>query len=672
MSIHDSSRPEQEIHLLPDFIANQIAAGEVVQRPESVVKELVENAIDAGASAIAVVVRQSGKQLIHVVDNGKGMSRADLALALKRHATSKISSQEDLYHIMTLGFRGEALASIASVASIEIRTKREDDELGSKLIAVPNEVETIELCQMDRGTHIFVRNLFYNVPARKKFLRSDITEFRHIADTMTKFALAHPAIRFTLYDDDALVFDVHPGDMQKRIVDLMGETVAGRMIPIAHTTPLVQVHGFVSLPQFASKARSDQYLFLNGRTILNRQITHAVMSAFEHLITHASYPAFIVFIQVDPTHVDINVHPQKHEVKFDDDRTVYSAVREAVTAGLRNADIVPEASFRTFDSTRGAEGLYLHTPQQTISGVGQSNVVMVNRLTGEILPESPIGATIIPQSPTHYNHEIQTYRQEGISRQDIRKTMSAYDILFGAQSAVPSEPSSPVIDDPLQNDHTVGNSPEQGMLALDHTFDKEEKNPFVYQLHRKYLLMPIAKGVQVIDQHIAHERILYERALHAMNREYVYAQELLFPVAIQITPHDGLLLKELSDELHTLGYYYTIASHDDSGTASLVHITAVPQDVPHGNAWQSLQELIEQYREYAEVRHTSLRDNLAASFACRASVKAGDYLSQEQMHTMIRDLYKCAMPYVCPHGRPVMIDIRTEELDRRFGRSVQK
>ncbi len=661
---------EQEIQVLPDFIANQIAAGEVVQRPESVVKELVENALDAGATTIAVVVRQSGKQLIHIVDNGKGMGKADLMLALKRHATSKIKTAEDLHKIVTLGFRGEALASIASVASIEIRSKRAQDDLGWKLMAKPNEEEVREPCQVDVGTQIFVRNLFYNVPARKKFLRSDLTEFRHIADTMTKFALAHPHIRCTFYDDDALIFDVHPSDLRGRIVALMGESNASRMISVEHSTPLVTVRGFVSLPQFASKARSDQYLFLNGRTIINRQINHAVMSAFEHLITHASYPAFIIFIEVDPTRVDINVHPQKHEVKFDDDRTVYSAVREAVVAALRQADIVPMATFRPFDPTQQRESLQLVSPTQSQDSNNSGETILVNRLTGEIL-SSPLAhggldsAIRNEQQRTVINSESDfTALRNTVTQSEVRKTMSAYEVLFGQEQSRQAAPSMSQILHPGESQQALSGAQtlfgeERGGL--------EQKIPFVYQLHRKYILLPVQKGLQVIDQHIAHERILYERALKAMNREYKYAQELLFPVEISITPDDAVVFSEIEDELAELGYHcqYDSAKH-------VLSMTSIPQDVSTGKAWQSLQELFEQYREYAEVRHTGLRDNVAASFACRASIKAGDYLSQEQMQTMVRDLYACAMPYVCPHGRPVMIDLRTEEFDRRFGRTVER
>ena len=318
------------IHILPEYIANQIAAGEVVQRPESVVKELVENSMDAGAEQISVVVRGSGKQLIHINDNGSGMTRDDLALSTKRHATSKIQTVQDLEHIMTLGFRGEALASIGAVAHLEIRTRMQEDEIGWKLTAEPLKDDTIEPFKSEKGTQIFVRNLFFNVPARKKFLRSDLTEFRHISETMLKFALARPDIRFTFYDADSLIFDVKPSSLEQRIVALMGERSASQLIPVEFAAPLVKVSGFVGQPSMAKQSRSGQYFFLNGRAITNRALTHAVFFPFEHLLDKNSHPFFVLNIEIDAEKVDVNVHPQKHEVKFDDERMVYNTIQQAV------------------------------------------------------------------------------------------------------------------------------------------------------------------------------------------------------------------------------------------------------------------------------------------------------------------------------------------------------
>ncbi|MES2766700.1 MAG: DNA mismatch repair endonuclease MutL, partial [Bacteroidota bacterium] len=336
----------QKIHILPDFIANQIAAGEVVQRPESVVKELVENSLDAGADSVAIVVRGAGKKLIHVIDNGRGMERDDLQLALKRHATSKIQTMQDLERIQTLGFRGEALASISSVASVEIRTKREEDSLGWKLCSEPNEAEVLEPFSAEKGTQIFVKNLFFNVPARRKFLKSDLTEFRYISDTMLKFAVSNPAVRFTFYDDDTLIFDTKPSALKERICDVLGAQIENNLIEISFKNDFVEVSGFVGKPLLAKQSRAGQYLFLNGRSIMNRAVSHAVFSPFEHILDKNQHPFFVLNLAIDPEKVDINVHPQKHEVKFDDDRVVYNAVQQAVGEALQSNHFVPEVRFR--------------------------------------------------------------------------------------------------------------------------------------------------------------------------------------------------------------------------------------------------------------------------------------------------------------------------------------
>lgn len=644
---------ESEIRILPDFIANQIAAGEVVQRPESVVKELVENALDAEADTIVVVVRGAGKQLIHVIDNGRGMSHADLLLACKRHATSKIRTADDLQRIMTLGFRGEALASIASVAQIEIRTRREQDGAGWKLVSQPLSDPVVEPCTLERGTQVLVKNLFYNVPARRKFLRSDLTEFRHISDTMLRFAIGHPDIRFVFYDDDTLVYDVHPADLRTRLLQLLGERFAESLLPAQAESELVKVHGFIGQPSFAQKTKAEQFLFMNGRTISSKQLSHAVFSAYEHLIDSSEYPPYVLFMDIDAERVDVNVHPQKHEVKFDDDRLVYSILKQAAAEALRAHDLTPQMQFRSQDASSPFERMMFNEPGKPAESA------LVNRITGEILDSS---APRLPQMRAEHDDTPRRAFDDGSPV--TRRTMSAYEALFGVQAsdAAPLGHTASGVAGAHRNAQQPAfeqpRLPDMPSQTGQHAGAK-----FFWQLHRKYILTQTDRGIAIIDQHVAHERILYERALKVITESLPYSQELLFPVQVELNTSERILLQELAEELQRLGF--RLAMHGDAA----VEILAVPVDIRTGHEESALREILEQYREYEQVRNTDARDNLAASFACRASIKTGDTLSIAEMRQLVEDLYATSLPYVCPHGRPVVVEFPLQELDRRFGRT---
>ncbi|MBS1536537.1 MAG: DNA mismatch repair endonuclease MutL [Bacteroidetes bacterium] len=631
------------IHILPEYIANQIAAGEVVQRPESVIKELVENSLDAGAEQVSVVVRGAGKQLIHILDNGSGMSRGDLALATKRHATSKIQTVQDLEHIMTLGFRGEALASIGAVAHLEIRTRREDDEIGWKLTAEPLKDDVIEPFKSEKGTQIFVRNLFFNVPARKKFLRSDLTEFRHISETMLKFALSRPHIRFTFYDADSLIFDVKPSDLEQRIIALMGERSASQIIPVDFTAPLVKVSGFVGQPSMAKHSRSGQYFFLNGRAITSRALTHAVFFPFEHLLDKNSHPFFVLNIEIDPEKVDVNVHPQKHEVKFDDERMVYNAIHQAVSEALQRSNLVREAHFREQIAHSPFEKVQLN-PSST-----PNDILLVNRLTGEIVnttSQKRIASHSSVNNQQSYSSpqsKSSNYSQE-YTPQSQKQTFggaqqTAFEALFGS-----------------------ANETQTSQNTNNQLFEEPINQMTVWQLHNKYVFVQTDKGVMVIDQHNAHERILYERALKAMNEQFANGQKLLFPVKIELTSSEKALFDELSADLERLGF-------DISLEGGIAEVRGVPLDVHAGNEESALKEILAQFEEYQQIRHSDSRDNLAASFGCKAAIKTGQRLSEPEMRRLIEDLFATSTPYVCPHGRPVVIDFPLGEFDKRFGRT---
>lgn len=645
---------EHRIQILPEFIANQIAAGEVVQRPESVVKELVENAIDAGSTSISVLIRQAGKSLIHVLDNGSGMTRDDLALTLKRHATSKILKAEDLYEIQTLGFRGEALASIASVASIEIRTKQNDDELGWKLFAEPMKPDIIEPVQQDTGTQIFVRNLFYNIPARRKFLRSDITEFRHISDTMVKFALSYPNIRFVFHDGDTLIFDCKPEILSDRIKSLLGENIYNSILPVEYQNDSVTISGFIGKPNISRTTRAGQYLFMNHRSIQSRSLSHAVYQGYEHLIDSSQHPFFVLQLELDPKKVDVNVHPQKTEVKFDDEKSMYNAVQDAVMRTLRANNLIPELRFRDVQSQSPFERMKLEGGSDGSS----SSHVVVNTLTGEIIEDRKTSNYPNTFTSGGYSNSGNSWSNRGNSTTDFSRgnsnsqgqfqrptnewhpsQMSAFDSLFSSSDKTPT-----------QADTTDSTSSHEPQMIL-------------WQMHNKYIFMQTEDGIMVIDQHIAHERILYEKALLLMEQDFPVSQKLLFAVTTELSPSEMILYRELYDELVKLGF-----SLEEKST-NTVEVSGVPLDIHAGSEADSLREIIEQYSEYQIVRPASQRDTLAASYGCRNAIKAGEPLSYPEMKKLVEDLFKTTTPEVCPHGRPVMLNFSLKEFDRRFGRT---
>jgi len=621
-------KDKNKILILPDFIANQIAAGEVVQRPESVVKELVENALDAGATEVAVVVKMSGKQLIHVVDNGCGIDKDDLELSIKRHATSKLITAEDLEEIRTYGFRGEALASIASIALLEIRSKLKDAEHGWKLVAEPMKKEIISPISMDSGTQVFVKNLFYNVPARRKFLKSDLTEFRYISDTMIKFAIIRPDIRFTFYDNENLIFDVLASDPVKRIENILGKNISSSLIPVDYSTDTLKISGFVGEPLIAKQSKSGQYLFLNRRSIISKSLSYAIFSAFEHLLEKKSHPFYVLNIILDPKQVDVNVHPQKHEVKFEDEKYIYNALTKAVGQALQSSNLVPEIALNYQE---------IQSPFTKMND--EDKFVVVNKMTGEVISTERNYQEQRGQSTTSPNFQ-RSRDYSSNSSENKNFEISAFDFLFNKKKSE--------------------NQQEEALTKGE--FEKPVQ--MYWQVHRKYICTQTDKGFIVVDQHAAHERILYEKALKAMNKEYSYSQDLMFPIEVELDSSKRLLVKELEKDLVNLGFVF------DEKVNGKISIKAVPLDVVSGSESESFKEIVEQYEEESRLRDSTTRDNLAASFSCKAAIKTGKYLTGEEMKKLIDELFNCSMPYVCPHGRPVIIEFTIPELDRRFGRML--
>lgn len=605
------------IKILPDNLASKIAAGEVVQRPESVVKELLENAVDANSTSIELIIKQAGKSLIQVCDNGTGMTEEEAVLCIHKHATSKISSMEDLESIITLGFRGEALSSIASVCQLEIRTETRDAEIGT-LLKVESENEIItEKISAPKGTCIAVKNIFYNIPARRKFLKTDSTELKHIIDTFNRIALAYPEISFKFYNSENLVFDYKAGNLEERIQQVFADNMMEALIPVKQETDYLSLNGYIGKPSIFKKSRGEQYLFLNKRFVINKNINHAVFTAFENILEKGDYPFFILFVTLDPKKVDVNIHPSKLEVKFDDEKDIYNFVLSVVRKSIGSHDLVPTMSFENV------------TSQGERLSFNAFNAVKQNDFSDR------------PVFNEREKRERTTVTDEDI---DLVFSSLTKNILPGSSSGY---------------EKTKNKFEKQ----VEHSASTEIETSFLIQLHNKYILSQIKSGLMIIDQHVAHERILYEKVLSRLEANMPFTQQLLFPIKIQFDVAGYEILKELNLMITKLGFKLKYLPK------SYVMIEGVPDDIKNGSEEKILREFISEYVNNQTEKQLEEKDNVAKSYSCKAAIKAGDKLSEKEMRLLIDQLFATSMPYVCPHGRPIVIKISLEEFDRRFGRT---
>ena len=629
------------IRRLPDSLAQKIAAGEVVTRPESVVKELLENAIDAKAQNITIVLKNAGRTLIQVVDDGTGMSREDARLSVERHATSKLAAFDDLERLTTYGFRGEALAAVGSVSQFEMRTRQARDELGTLVEVEGSIFRKCESIACDEGTAISVRNLFFNVPARRKFMKSEATEFKHVIDSVTKAALAHIEIHFIFVSDGDIIFDLPAFvPLPERVEQMFGSRLRNALLPVESVSSALHVHGFISAPSFVKRVRTEQFFFVNNRPIQSRGLSYAVASAYEHLVEKGAFPSTFLSIEIDPSHIDVNVHPQKLEVKFEDERAVIDEVRRALQEALQHAT--------TATATEGALAPEMTMPSAINSGdsparmrfpdyASAANPLLSKNGTGN-------GVSTPPSEKAEGTNGLGTLeRLFGAKPDDLFRGKNIETLpTFGTSSIVTSRPP-----------------PERTGLAAEVLKDR----PVLWQLHNKYIFSQIKSGLMIVDQHVAHERILYERALRSLEDNNPISQQLLFPQHIDLLPRELALVRELMPELERIGFQLRFF-----GGMSVV-IEGIPADVRSGREESILREVLESYEEFGETKTLAGREALAASFGCKAAIKAGDKLSQEEMHVLIEQLFQTQMPYVCPHGRPIVIKLAIDELDRRFGRS---
>ena len=637
------------IQLLPDNIANQIAAGEVIQRPASAVKELLENAVDAGATEIKLVVNDAGKALIQVTDNGKGMSGTDARMAFERHATSKIRSIEDLFHIRTMGFRGEALASIAAVAQVELKTKRPEDELGT-LVEIENSIVIKqEPIAAANGSCISMKNLFFNVPARRNFLKSNPSELRHIIDEFIRVAMAFPDIHFTLTSNGQQVFFLEKGSLKQRIVQILGNSYNAKLIPAQENTDYLTIRGFVGKPETAKKTRGDQYFFVNNRFIRSAYLNHAVMSAFAEMIPKDSFPAYALFIDLDPTQVDINVHPTKQEIKFEDEKIVYAFVQAAIKHALAQFSVSPSLDFTLNNNIQQLDAVSqpFTTDKKEQASASELYSTFTQKHQAHAIPASNLQSW---KNMQQQDREIKTAitRQSAYNDDDLGSSTVPWqsELAKLRQQTAQAEPEAATLEYEQPKQHKLAS------LLSD--------TPPV-QIHFSYILAQARQGFFLIHQQAAHERILYEHLQEAANGHPVATQRSLFPAQLQPGPADAAILNELLPTLRQLGYH--IEPSGESFT-----IQGIPADVPEGNEGRIIEHVLEQFKNFSSDVKFSKREKLIRSMAYYQSIKGGRNLTETEMEALLQSLANCDMPNVTPGGNPVYVEYTLEQLSRMFGR----
>ncbi|MBX9782311.1 MAG: DNA mismatch repair endonuclease MutL [Chitinophagaceae bacterium] len=625
------------IQLLPDHIANQIAAGEVIQRPASAVKELLENAVDAGATEIQLIIQDAGKQLLQVIDNGKGMSETDARMAFERHATSKIKAIEDLFRIKTMGFRGEALASIAAVAQVELKTKRAEDNAGTFIEIENSVVKRQEPVAVPVGTSIAMKNLFFNVPARRNFLKSNAAEMRHIVDEFIRVAMAYPEIFFSLSANGQQLFHLEKGMLKQRIVQILGNQYNSKLVTVQEHTDYMNIRGFIGKPETAKKTRGDQYFFVNNRFIKSAYLNHAVASAFQEMIATDSFPTYVLFIDLEPSQVDVNVHPTKQEIKFEDEKIVYAFVQSAVKHALAQFSITPTLDF------------------DLDPGIQQLDAVS-KPFTDQKKNEASSSSLYQTFTQKHAAHKIEpSYKSDAASRSDLKHWKDFYEA--GKKKPVAGSNESVV-----QNKFSVAQ--QSGNQTIEQFASKElfiPEQDFT-QLHNTYIIAATNTGIIVIHQQNAHERILFEKYQQAVAGAAVATQRSLFPATLNVSPQDAVMLQDILPDLHQLGYHV-----EPFGKNTFV-IQGTPADVEQGNESFAIEMLLEQIKHFSSDVKFSKREKLIRSLAQQHSIKPGKSLSQKEMKHLVEDLFQCTQPNVTALGNPTYTGLKKEDLEKLFGK----
>lgn len=596
------------IKLLPDSVANQIAAGEVIQRPASAVKELMENALDAGATQIDLVVKDAGKSMIMVVDNGCGMSETDARMCFERHATSKISKAEDLFAIRTMGFRGEALASIAAIAQVELKTRRKEDEVGVKIVNEGSVVKEQTLVPMQPGTTFTVKNLFFNVPARRNFLKSPQAEMRHIVEEFTRVSLMNPDIGFTLNSDGKEVYHLYPGNLKQRIMGLFGSNYEEKLLPVRQEAERVRIDGYIVKAEYAKKTRGEQYFFVNKRFIKHAYLHHAIENAFMEMIPKDSFPGYFLNIEVDPSDIDINIHPTKTEVNFLDVKLVYAILHAAVRKAIGQHNLSPMIDFE--------ESADLNNDFGTAMGMSQPMAI----------PNIPIDPNFNPfrkESAPRESHWEGSYQpQRNASTGDWR-------LLYGERTDLPNE--------------TI------------ETKEETKPNSQYLQVNQSYIVTAVKSGLLLIDQHLAHSRVLFEKYLKELENHSGVSQQELFPQALSLNVNDASLLKEMLPELENLGFVL------EQANPTTFMINGTPTDAAGCDAVALLEKILDNYKINRTDLQLDRKLNLAKTMAMQLSIKAQTKLTETEMQNIVDQLFACNVAEVAPNGKKIYVIINMED-----------
>jgi DNA mismatch repair protein MutL len=598
------------IKLLPDAVANQIAAGEVIQRPASVVKELIENSVDAGGKNIRVIIKDSGKTLIQITDDGTGMSETDARLSFERHATSKIKEASDLFAIRTKGFRGEALASIAAVSKVELKTRREKDETGTLIKISGSKVEIQEPCSCPTGSSFSVKNLFFNIPARRKFLKSDSTEFRHIISEFQKISLAHPGIKFSLYHNDAEIYNLTTGSCRQRIIGLFGKSVNQDLVSIDTETTLVHIKGFIGKPENARRTYGEQFFFVNNRFMKHAYFNKAVIEAYRNILPHEAIPSYFIYIEADPATIDVNIHPTKTEIKFEDERSIWQILMASVREALGRFNIVPSLNF--------------------------DNEVIID------IPVKPF-TTVIPDDP----------------RIDINPSYNPFSEEDNGQHS-----GSSYIEKFEKENISNWQNLYQGLSQADKIpagSDLSDANiRKLFQIKNKYIVCSVKSGLMIIDQKRAHERVLFEKYTDSLTSNKAVAQINMFPVSIEVNPSDLTILQEIAEDIRLLGFDIRHLGNNH------ISVNAQPEGCSDSNPIEIIEILIEEYKSTQSDPAKGAKEKIAIAMARAAAIPYGKLLSQNEMEELFDRLFACSAHNYSPTGKPIINIITLDELDKRF------
>jgi len=607
------------IQLLPDHVANQIAAGEVVQRPASVVKELLENAVDAKATDIKLIIKDAGKSLVQVIDNGQGMSVTDARLCFERHATSKIRQAEDLFSLHTKGFRGEALASIAAIAHVEMKTKQEQEELGTHIVIEGSKFISQDVAVLPKGTSFSVKNLFFNIPARRNFLKSETVEHRHIVDEFQRVALAHPNIHFTYFHNGSELFNLPQSNSRQRIVNIFSGKTNEKLVPVNEETEIVTIQGFSSKPEFAKKNKGEQFFFVNDRFIKSGYLHHAVMAAYEGLLKDSNQPSYYLYLNVPPNTIDINIHPTKTEIKFDDEHALYAILRSSIKHSLGQFNVAPVLDF---DRDSNLDTPYNYKDQEAAT------------------PTIQIDGNFNPFSDATPNKHFSSSRK-------TENTANWESLYVGLK-----HDAEEINNVEFESDEVTG--------SLFNENEIEQASNKMYQIHKKYIVNPIKSGMVIIDQNRAHQRVLYEQFLTNMTVHQASSQQLLFPLNLFFSKSEMKLILELQLSLVNTGFVFDASSEDH------LVITGLPVNVTESEVSSVLEQLLSDLSDGIPDSSFSQNDSIAKSMAKSLAVKTGAYLTEKEQENLVNGLFACKDPNVSPFQKPTFITMRVEDIDKKF------